>query len=283
MNNKKSNGQIVTPEEAMRKCFVSMSKNCLELRPKLTYYGALSGKLCLLTVLMITSASLYGIYDLSQYEGIIFTSLELLFFCILMYLIQWALATRITRLSNIVFNRKTQGCFAYFNNEKYINDVNDVVISGGAKTMISMYRHDKNGMTITQNIEIDDEWNVQQISNYIQEFIRSGHKNLPIPAECEWNDFANVSISLSPYQALRHYAPWPFSGKIADPIEKMLKIYMWPIYTFILFPISMFLSLLWYPFTKIFNIKPHSVPGEAYEGDDSIRVTPEMAAKGIRP
>ncbi|MDX6841603.1 hypothetical protein [Hafnia paralvei] len=283
MNNKKSNGQIVTPEEAMRKCFVSMSKSCLEIRPRETYYGALSSRLFLPMALIANTACLYGVYITYQDTDATIPSLITIFSCILAFLLEWILISRITMLSNIVFNRKTQECFAYFNNKKYISDVNDVVISGGAKTMISMYRHDKKGMTTTQNIEIDDEWNVQQISNYIQEFIRSGHKNLPIPAECEWNDFANVSISLSPYQALRHYAPWPFSGKISDPIEKMLKIYMWPIYTFILFPISMFLSLLWYPFTKIFNIKPHSVPGEAYEGDDSIRVTPEMAAKGIRP
>ncbi|MGB2539158.1 hypothetical protein [Hafnia paralvei] len=283
MNNKKSNEQIVTLEEAMRKCFVSMSKNCLELRPKETFNGSLNGKILFFIAFFINISGLGIVFTPSPYEKPLLPIFLILVSCFLFCMLEWALVSRITALSNIVFNRKTQKCYAYYNNKKYINHVNDVIIYGGAKTMISMHRCDKNGIIITKNIEIDDEWSIKPISDYIKTFISHGSNSLIIPAEYEWSGLENIYISFPPCKSLCHYAPWPFCGRVVDPIEKMLKIYMWPIYTFIMFPINMIFSLLWYPFTKIFNIKPHPVPEEAYEGDDSIRVTPEMAAKGIRP
>ena len=274
---------IKTTEESIRKCFVSISENCLELRPRESFYGALSGKMFLPTMVSMNAAGIYLIYKIHSQELHISLALLTIISCFISLMLEWAILSRITMLSNIVFNRKTQKCYAYYNNKKYINDVNDVRISGGAKTIISMHRRDEKGAMITKNIEIDDEWNTKIITDYIKSFVSCGSKNLPIPDKYEWSGLENIYIAFPPHKSLCHYAPWPFCGKINDSTEKMLKIYFWPLYTFVIFPINIVLSLLWYPVTKIFNIKPHPVPEEAYEGDDSIRVTPEMTAKGIRP
>ncbi|MGB2539159.1 hypothetical protein [Hafnia paralvei] len=286
MSNKKSNGQTVTPEEAMRKCFVSMSKNCLEIRPRERLYCIFHGRFFLLVTLLTHVGACYMLYAtyINGYDDdlLLITSL-MLFLCIISWVFEYTSTSVITKTSNIVFNRKTRECYTYYNNKKYINNVDDVIFSGGASTIISLFRREKNGTILTKNISIDDGYNIKIIMDYINNFIRNGHSELPIPTKLAWTDIGCSNVSISPCKALRHYAPWPFCSKITDPEEKALKIYMWPLYTFIMFPINIFFALLWYLFTKIFNIKPHPVPEEAYEGDDSIRVTPEMAAKGIMP
>ncbi|NEY30500.1 hypothetical protein G4V03_20575 [Escherichia coli] len=284
MNIDKNEQEII--KNAINKCFVSMSKNCLELRPRERFYGILSSKNCLLMILIILTILGYTVYrtsTLSDDELPPLIMIVIITSCSLILIVEYAFISRITTLSNIVINRKTRMYYAYYNNKKYINDIDDVIISGGAKTMISLHHRDKNGVMLTKNIEIDDEYNIKIITDYIKQFIRDGQSTLPIPTKLDWIDLGSANISLSPCKALRHYAPWPFCATIVDPTEKAIKIYLWPLYTFIMFPINIFFALIWYPFTKIFNIKPHPVPEEAYEGDDSIRVTPEMAAKGIRP
>ena len=282
MNNKKSNEQIVATEETINKCFISMSQNCLELMPYETYFGTAIARALLLMFIPLYIYFTYVIFSNGNLD-LIGSYLPFATFSLLLFGIEYMYTSQITKMSNIVFNRKTNKCYTYHRGITYINNLDDVIISGGAKTIISVHHRNANGISITRHIEIDDEWNVKLIIDYIKSFTSQGPNNLIIPTEYEWADREKINIAFSPLKALIHYAPWPFCGKITDPLEKALKIYMWPFYVLIYFPLNIMASFLWYPFTKIFNIKPHPVPEEAYEGDDSIRVTPEMAAKGIRP
>ena len=272
-------------EDAINKSFVSISKNCLEVRPRERFYSILNGKFILLATLATHAATFYILYItcINQYNSdyILVTAIMILT-CFICWGLIYSSTSTITTTSNIIFNRQTRRCYVFYRNKKYINDIDDVIISGGAKTMISLHHRDKSGVVLTKNIEIDDEYNIKIITDYIKQFIRDGQSTLPIPTRLDWIDLGSANISLSPCKALRHYAPWPFCATIVDPTEKAIKIYLWPLYTFIMFPINIFFALIWYPFTKIFNIKPHLVPEEAYEGDDSIRVTPDLATKGIR-
>lgn len=266
----------------INKCFISISKHCLEIRPNEVYLGASLAR-TLLFMFIITyvffTFIIYNEFDDDFIGSYLPLAIVLFWLCG----IEYVYISQITKISNIVFNRKIKKCYVYYRGITYINDLDDVIISGGAKTMISMHHRNAKGISVTKSIEIDDEWNIKVITNYIKSFTSQGSDGLAIPTEYEWIDREKISIAFPPLKALRHYAPWPFCGKITDPLEKSLKIYMWPFYILIYFPFNISASLIWYPFTKIFNIKPHPVPEEAYEGDDSIRVTPEMAAKGIRP
>lgn len=151
--------------------------------------------------------------------------------------------------------------------------------------MISIVSKNKKGIPITIPIEInnEDKWVMKEVLDYIETFMAEGIESLCIPEKYTWGGLLNAKGALTPCEAIKYYAPWPLKRNISDRFEYEVKIYLWPLYTFFIFPFNILSSLIWYPFTKIFNIKPHSVPEEAYEGDDSIRVTPEMAAKGIRP
>ncbi|MBW2957105.1 hypothetical protein [Hafnia paralvei] len=263
--------------------FVSMSKTCLEINTKTVSEGILMSRFFLPILIFIYILIVnIGITKWAEENSILDIALELMAVFSFTTLMR-VFIVQINKNSNVVFNRHTKKCYAYYAGKKHISNIDDVVISGGAKTIISLNYTNKHGVDIMNSIEIDDQWNVKPISYYIKKFLYDGPSDLPIPISQKWEGVEINNVAFSPIKSLRHYAPWPFCGKTVDPLEKMLKIYMWPIYTFIIFPINMIFSLLWYPFTKIFNIKPHPVPEEAYEGDDSIRVTPEMAAKGIRP
>ena len=275
--------QDITDLDNIKNIFVSISKNCLEIKASSISEGAYLSRMCLPAIISVNVFILMSAIQ-SWMENHNFIELSLHAVAILLFsFLIFMFISQIKNNSNIVFNRKTQKCYVYYCGRKHINDVEDIIISGGKTTHISLHRHDKEGKVITGDIEIDEQWNVQPIIYYIKKFLHEGESDLPIPTSRDWADLEKENVALPPFKALLHYAPWPFCGKITDEFERTLKIYLWPLYTFLLFPLYMFLSLLWYPFTKIFNIKPHPVPEEAYEDDDSIRVTPEMAAKGIRP
>ena len=269
-------------KKPINKCFVSMSKNCLEIRPNETYFSAAMLRSCLPMIIAANALCLFVVINKYEYDGFMIMFITSIIFLFFLLGIIKLFISQITKISNIVFNRKTKKCYVYYRGITYINDLDDVIISGGAKTMISMHHRSAKGISVTKSIEIDDEWNIKVITNYIKSFTSQGSDGLAIPTEYEWIDREKISIAFPPLKSLRHYAPWPFCGKITDPLEKSLKIYMWPFYILIYFPFNISASLIWYPFTKIFNIKPHPVPEEAYEGDNSIRVTPDLATKGIR-
>ncbi len=281
------NTKIINPRIGNQ--FISMSRDCLELKNLNIDTGVELGPIFALFFIIMFMTMITIIYhEHTSYPHqnissniIIYLSsliLPLLSYCLLISNIK-----NINLSSNIVFNRKTKNIYVYSKGHKYISSINNVVFTGGSSTYIVFSSFNNSSQNNPCQIEIDNHWNFQEIVPYIKNFMHNGPDGLPIPETCEWDYRMKKQIFFTPMEALHHYAPWPFCRWPNDEGEKTMKIYLWPLYVVLLFPYYVISSLLWWGICRLANVHSHSVPAEAYEGDDSIRVTPEIAQMGVRP
>ncbi|SAK76032.1 hypothetical protein AWB80_04417 [Caballeronia pedi] len=279
--------------------FVAISQQCLEVQSVMSGSGVTLARMWSVLTFYFTLFVGYALVrdfvdPIRQADP---ASLPFLLADVAMLTIDCFLIFAFKRLSNIVFNRHTQRVYGMLGKNLWQVDWKDIQATTetdlgvyGAVThprlQLNLKRVNKWGKleTATQVFRLAPHNNTDIISvwEYVRTFMEEGPDLLPIPTKRDWFQTADHKISFTPMEAWRHYAPWPLVEP-TDDFERTAKVRFWPIWTFFSFPYCMAIALPWWLVVKICWIHLTDLPSEAWVGNIGPMITPEMAAKGMRP
>ena len=280
-------GKKFKPEDAwIGNQLVSISDNCLEIQTAKLAFSSFLGRFWAQAILLIifyigsqmSASYLPGIPGLLS---LISVDIAILYNAML----------NIKKNSNIIFNRATQMVYVHHEGIDYISPWSSLLwtstinINGITKIYFTLLHKDPDNTQSIHHVELsnDNRSVMHGLTTFINVFMQQGHKELVIPKVYEWRSVFNTKVTLSPSEIWQHYAPWPFRRRYCDSVEMNMKIILWPIWTFLLFPLLTLFALSWWLICKIFKITPASVPVAARQEDNSERYTPQFAANRLKP